>query len=87
MTCFTTRTFSTPISATLAPSRTPPERPSYGWPTPTCYSVKTIPGVRKGIEQKQYTEAEAEIVRAAKALDQETMLINAAAADLERLRK
>jgi N-acetylated-alpha-linked acidic dipeptidase len=51
----------------------------------TGYAVKTIPGVREGIEQKQYAEAETEIVRAARALDRETALINAAAADLERL--
>ncbi len=28
--------------------------------------MKTIPGVREGIEQKQYAEAEQEIVRVAK---------------------
>jgi N-acetylated-alpha-linked acidic dipeptidase len=51
----------------------------------TGYAVKTIPGVREGLEQKHYAEAEAEIVRAAKALDRETTLVNAAAADLERV--
>jgi N-acetylated-alpha-linked acidic dipeptidase len=53
----------------------------------TGYGVKTIPGVRESIEQKQYAEAEKEIVRAAKALDRETTLISAAAADLERIQK
>jgi N-acetylated-alpha-linked acidic dipeptidase len=52
----------------------------------TGYSVKTIPGVREGIEEKHYPEAEAEVVRIAKALDRETALINAAAGDLEKLR-
>ena len=53
----------------------------------TGYGVKTMPGVRESIEQKQYADAEKEIVRVAKALDRETALINAAAADLERLSK
>jgi N-acetylated-alpha-linked acidic dipeptidase len=53
----------------------------------TGYGVKTMPGVRESIEQKQYPDAEKEIVRAAKALDRETSLINAAAADLERISK
>ena len=49
----------------------------------TGYSVKTVPGVREGIEQKQYAEAEAEIVRAAAAIQREADLVNAAAGDLE----
>jgi len=49
----------------------------------TGYSVKTIPGVREGIEQKQYAEADAEIVRAAAAIQREADLVNAAARDLE----
>jgi N-acetylated-alpha-linked acidic dipeptidase len=52
----------------------------------TGYAVKTMPGVREGIEEKRYAEAEAEVVRIAKALDRETALVNAAAADLEKLR-
>jgi N-acetylated-alpha-linked acidic dipeptidase len=52
----------------------------------TGYAVKTMPGVREGIEEKKYEEAEAEVLRLAKALDRETALVNAAAADLERLR-
>jgi N-acetylated-alpha-linked acidic dipeptidase len=49
----------------------------------TGYSVKTVPGVREGIEQKRYAEAEAEIVRAAAAIQREADLVNAAAGDLE----
>ena len=52
----------------------------------TGYSVKTLPGVREAIEQKHYAEAESEVVRIARALDRETALIAAAAADLERIR-
>ncbi len=51
----------------------------------TGYDVKTLPGVREGIEQRQYTEAGTEIVRAAKALEREAALVDAAAAELERL--
>ena len=53
----------------------------------TGYGVKTMPGVRESIEQKQYADAEREIVRVARALDRETALINAAATDLERIQK
>ena len=49
----------------------------------TGYAVKTVPGVREGIEQKKYAEAEQEIVRVAKALDNESALIEAAARELE----
>ena len=41
--------------------------------------------MREGIEQKQYAEAEAEIVRTAAAIQREADLVNAAAADLEQL--
>jgi N-acetylated-alpha-linked acidic dipeptidase len=51
----------------------------------TGYDVKTLPGVREGIEQRQYKEAEAEIVRAARALEREASLVEAAAAELERI--
>ncbi len=47
------------------------------------YGVKTIPGVREGIEQKRYAEAESEIVRVSKALENEALVINAAAKQLE----
>jgi N-acetylated-alpha-linked acidic dipeptidase len=49
----------------------------------TGYGVKTVPGVREGIEQKRYAEAEAEIVRVAKALEEESTLIESAARELE----
>ena len=52
----------------------------------TGYSVKTVPGVREGIEQKQYADAEAEIARAAAAIQREADLVNAAASDLESVR-
>jgi len=49
----------------------------------TGYGVKTVPGVREGIEQKRYAEAEQEIVRVAKALQDEAALIESAARELE----
>jgi N-acetylated-alpha-linked acidic dipeptidase len=48
------------------------------------YAPKTIPGVREGIEQKRYAEADQEIVRVAKALQDESSLIESAAQLLER---
>ncbi len=48
------------------------------------YGVKTVPGVREAIEQKRYSEAEQEIVRVAKALEQESELIDSAAQLLEK---
>ncbi|HEX6823005.1 MAG TPA: transferrin receptor-like dimerization domain-containing protein, partial [Candidatus Sulfotelmatobacter sp.] len=47
------------------------------------YGVKTVPGVREGIEQKRYSEAEQEIVRVGKALQDEAALIDSAAQMLE----
>jgi N-acetylated-alpha-linked acidic dipeptidase len=52
----------------------------------TGYAVKTMPGVREAIEEKNFAEADAEIVRVARALGREKTLIEAAAADLEKLR-
>lgn len=49
----------------------------------TGYAVKTIPGVREAIEQKKWQEAETEIARAARALQDEAELISSAAAKLE----
>jgi N-acetylated-alpha-linked acidic dipeptidase len=49
----------------------------------TGYGVKTVPGVREGIEQKRYQEADAEIVRVSKALEEEAALIESAAKELE----
>jgi N-acetylated-alpha-linked acidic dipeptidase len=51
----------------------------------TGYGVKTVPGVREGIEQKRYAEAEQEIVRVSKALEDEAALIESAARELESL--
>ena len=48
------------------------------------YGVKTVPAVREGIEQKKYAEAEQEIVRVAKALEDESSLIEDAAKMLEQ---
>jgi len=48
------------------------------------YEVKTVPSVREGIEQKHYAEAEQEIVRVAKALQEEATLIESAAKLLEK---
>ncbi len=50
----------------------------------TGYGVKTVPGVREGIEQKRYAEAEQEIVRVSKALEDESALIESAATQLEQ---
>ena len=50
----------------------------------TGYDPKTMPGVREGIEQKRYAEAEQEIVRVAKALQEESSLIESAAQMLEQ---
>ena len=49
----------------------------------TGYGVKTVPGVREGIEQKHYAEAEQEIVRVAKALEDDAREIESAAKQLE----
>jgi N-acetylated-alpha-linked acidic dipeptidase len=47
------------------------------------YDVKTIPSVREGIELKRYSEAEQEIARVAKALEEEASLIESATQQLE----
>ena len=47
------------------------------------YGVKTIPGVREAIEQKRWPEADAEIVRVAKALENEAAVIDEAAKELQ----
>ena len=48
------------------------------------YGVKTVPGVREGIEQKRYAEADQEIARVARALEEESALIDSAAEMLEQ---
>lgn len=50
----------------------------------TGYGVKTIPGVREAIEQKRWKEAESEIARVAKALEDEAALIESAAKEFEK---
>jgi N-acetylated-alpha-linked acidic dipeptidase len=50
----------------------------------TGYGAKTLPGVREGIEEKRYQEAEKEIFRAAKALQDYADAIDSAAKDLEK---
>ncbi len=50
----------------------------------TGYGVKTIPAVREAIEQKKWREAEKQIARVAKVLDNEATLVDAAAAELEK---
>ena len=52
----------------------------------TGYGVKTIPGVREGIEQGKYSEAEAEITRAAQAIARLVSLLDSAAGEVEKLR-
>ena len=50
----------------------------------TGYGTKTLPGVREGIEEKRYQEAEKEIIRVAKALQDYADAIDSAAADLDK---
>jgi N-acetylated-alpha-linked acidic dipeptidase len=50
----------------------------------TGYGAKTLPGVREGIEEKRYKEAEAEIVRAAKALQDYAAVIDGVAGEMEK---
>jgi len=49
------------------------------------YGAKTVPGVREGIEQKRYAEAEQEAARVAKALQDEAALINFVGEQLEKM--
>ncbi|PYP88526.1 MAG: folate hydrolase [Candidatus Angelobacter sp. Gp1-AA117] len=51
----------------------------------TGYDAKTLPGIREGIEEKRYQEAENEITRVAKALQDYAAVIDSAATELERL--
>ena len=51
----------------------------------TGYAVKTMPGVREGIEQKDYRVVEGEAVRVASALDRLSGLADQASAALEQL--
>ena len=53
----------------------------------TGYSVKTMPGVREAMEQKDFAEAEREIARVAEALNRETELISGMPRTIEQLAK
>jgi N-acetylated-alpha-linked acidic dipeptidase len=50
----------------------------------TGYGAKTLPGVREGIEEKRYQEAEEEITRVAQSLRDYASAIDSAASDLEK---
>jgi N-acetylated-alpha-linked acidic dipeptidase len=50
----------------------------------TGYGVKTLPGVREGIEQKQWREAENEIARLGRVLTEDAAFIDSAAQQIER---
>jgi N-acetylated-alpha-linked acidic dipeptidase len=65
-----------------------PRRPWYkhliyapGWYT--GYGAKTLPGVREGIEQERYTEAESEIARVAKAISAEAAALDVLTKELK----
>ena len=69
-----------------------PRRPWYkhmiyapGWYT--GYAPKTMPGIREGIEEKRYDEAEKEIEKVGQVLDAESKLIDQAAGELEKAAK
>jgi N-acetylated-alpha-linked acidic dipeptidase len=53
----------------------------------TGYGAKTLPGVREGIEEKRYAEAEQQVTRVAKALEDYAASIDQAAGDLEQAEK
>ena len=53
----------------------------------TGYSVKTIPGVREGIEQERYAEAENEVLRVSQALRRLVALLDSISTDLEMSRE
>ncbi|MCU1308034.1 MAG: Glutamate carboxypeptidase [Acidobacteriaceae bacterium] len=68
-----------------------PRRPWYkhliyapGWYT--GYGAKTLPGVREGIEQERYAEAETEIARVAKAITAEAAALDQLAKELKAQR-
>src|SRR5579871_2844008 len=50
----------------------------------TGYGAKTLPGIREAIEEKRYQEAEGEIIRAAKALQDYASQVESAAVELEK---
>jgi N-acetylated-alpha-linked acidic dipeptidase len=50
------------------------------------YGASTLPGVREAIQQKRYPEAEGEVVRVARVLQDEATLVDAASAELETVK-
>ena len=50
----------------------------------TGYGVKTIPGVREAIEQKNWKQADEQIVRAGQVLEKEAAVIEEIAGEMER---
>ncbi len=50
----------------------------------TGYGAKSLPGVREGIEEKRYTEADKEIVRVAQVLSDYAASVNKIAEELEK---
>jgi N-acetylated-alpha-linked acidic dipeptidase len=50
----------------------------------TGYGAKTLPGIREGLEEKRYQEAEKEITRVAQALENYAAAIDAATTELEK---
>jgi len=53
----------------------------------TGYGAKTMPGVREAIEENRYSDAEHEVTRVAKALDDYAAAIDEAAGELEQAAK
>ena len=49
------------------------------------YGASTLPGVREAIQQKRHPEAESEIVRVARVLQDEATLVDVASAELEKV--
>ena len=49
------------------------------------YGASTLPGVREAIQQKRYSEAESEIARVARVLQDEATLVDPASAELEKV--
>ncbi len=50
----------------------------------TGYAVKTLPGAREAIEQKKWKEADEQIARVARTLEDEAAWIDGIAAELEK---
>ncbi len=59
----------------------------YGPGVYSGYAPKTMPGIREAIEQRRWQEADTEIARVAKVLENEASLVDAAAADLDGFTK